>query len=235
MISSINKILFLDIETVPNVYSFDELDERGKLLWEKKSQYLQINDTSPQEVYQQKAAIFAEFSKVICIGIGIIQIKEDGNKLYVKLLSNDNEEELLSSLTHLLEMQFSDYFLCAHNGKEFDFPFLARRMLINNMNIPKALDSRGKKPWEISHIDTMELWKFGDYKHFTSLDLMTYIFNIPSPKENISGEDVASFYYEKKDKEKIFKYCQKDIVALVQIYLKMIKEPLIKEQNIFFK
>ena len=124
--------------------------------------------------------------------------------------------------------------LCAHNGKEFDFPYLCRRMLVNGIKIPKILQIMGKKPWEINHIDTLEFWKFGDYKHYTSLELLTEIFGIPSPKDDIKGSDVARVYWEEKDLNRIAKYCQKDVLALVQLFLRFKGESLLKEDDMIF-
>jgi DNA polymerase elongation subunit (family B) len=122
--------------------------------------------------------------------------------------------------------------LCAHNGKEFDFPYLSRRMLVNSITLPSLLHLSGAKKWEVPHLDTMEMWKFGDYKHYTSLDLLLALFNIPSSKSEMDGSKVNGVYYQEKDLKKIATYCVSDVVAIAQLYLKMKNLPLIEERNI---
>lgn len=225
-----SNILFLDIETVPAVYKYEELSERMKYFWDKKAAQLAKNESDTPESLYDKAAIFAEFGKIICISTGTIS----NNVATIKSFFSHDEKELLTSFSNYLNsVQKSEIrLLCAHNGKEFDFPWLCRRMLVNGLNIPEILNIQGKKPWEISHIDTMELWKFGDYKSFTSLDLLSEIFEIPTPKDDINGADVARVYYEEKDLVRIVKYCQKDVIALIQLFRKLQNLPLISEVNV---
>ena len=183
----IGKVLFLDIETVPQHYDYNDLSERGKELWAKKTKYQQERDgLSPEEIYD-RSGIYAEFAKVACISVGFITQKGGEEHIRMKSFADFDEKKLLQEFCNLLNSHFdhSSFMLCAHNGKEFDFPFLGRRLLINGLPLPKMLDIAGKKPWEIQHLDTMELWKFGDYKHYTSLELLTYIFDIPTPKDDI--------------------------------------------------
>ena len=229
-----SKVLFLDIETVPLAYSFNELDERSKFLWDKKTKYIQEKEEENAEGVYPKAGIYAEFGKVICISVGFVLQKDGEKQIRIKSFSSDSETKLLHEFADLLNSHYnSDQFLlCAHNGKEFDIPFLARRFLINGLKLPHLLDVAGKKPWEIKQIDTMELWKFGDFKHYTSLDLLTHIFNIPTPKDDIDGSQVAKVYYEDKDLERIIKYCEKDVVATIQLLRKYKGEPLIDEEFI---
>ena len=237
----LEKILFLDIETAPLHYDFDEMDERGKELWEKKSRFLQTEEKKAKDIYEEKAGIFSEFSKVVCISLGVITNKNadgettDKRHLFLKSLKDNDEKELLNGFRELLDSSFQSFFLCAHNGKEFDYPFLCRRLLINGITLPSLLDIAGKKPWEITHLDTMELWKFGDYKNYTSLDLLAYSLKVPSPKTVISGEDVSRVYHKEKDLEKIVIYCEKDVLALTQVYLRMRRESLIEEENVILK
>ena len=136
---------------------------------------------------------------------------------------------MLKDFKNLLETHFNktQHVLCAHNGKEFDFPYIARRMIINRIDIPFKLDLFGKKPWEVPHLDTLELWKFGDYKHFTSLKLMTHILGIPSPKDDIDGSEVRKVYYEEKDIDRIIRYCEKDTVAVAQVFLRLRNEEIL--------
>ncbi len=229
-----NKILFIDIETVPEKAKHSELSDIMKKLWEKKSEYFRKEQTA-EEVYQ-KAGIYAEFGKIVCISTGFIALKKDGQKIIrIKSFYGDNEKKLLTEFKQLLERAYNsaNKFLCAHNGKEFDFPYTARRMLINGIKLPKILDLAGKKPWEIKHLDTLELWKFGDYKNYTSLEILTTIFNIPTPKDDIDGSMVASVYWEEKDLDRIVTYCEKDVVAIIQLYFKYKCKNLIPEDNIF--
>jgi 3'-5' exonuclease len=226
-------ILFLDIETVPQYENLNELPEKFKTLWDKKAAKIAIENESPDEVYQ-KAGIYAEFGKIICISVGLIVDK--GGKLYfrVKSFAGENEAKLLTDFADMLSKFSSkpNANLCAHNGKEFDFPFIARRMLINGIRIPQILNVAGKKPWEVKFLDTMELWKFGDYKHYTSLNLLTYIFNIPTPKDDIDGSQVAGVYYKEKNLERIVKYCEKDALAVAQLYLRYCNLPIIEPENL---
>ena len=229
----IKDVLFLDIETVPLYSTFREQPESLKNLWEKKSSYFRKPDERAEDVYQ-RAGIYSEFGKIICISVGIIHVKNDDRFLRLKSFAGDDEKKILSDFSEMLEELNSrrKISLCAHNGKEFDFPYIARRILINNLKLPPLLDIAGKKPWETCLLDTMELWKFGDYKHYTSLDLLTTIFNIPSPKDKIDGSMVAGLYWEEKDIESIVTYCQKDVVAIAQLMLRYRNEELIGEENI---
>lgn len=229
----IEHVLFLDIETVPEVNDYSELDEAKQHLWDVKSNYMQKGELSAEDVYE-KAGIMAEFGKIVCISVGFIKNQQDGKQLRLKSFYGHDEKELLSGFTDLLNNYYnsSRHLLCAHNGKEFDFPYIARRILINRLELPGILDIAGKKPWEINHLDTMELWKFGDYKHYTSLALLTHIFDIPTPKDDISGADVRRVYWEEDNLERIATYCEKDVAATVQLFLRYKGDALIPEERI---
>ncbi len=229
----VNKIIFLDVETVPIVYNFKELNEETADLWNRKSKYIQKSqEVSVEEAYQ-KAGIYAEFGKIICISVGYILDEKKGRKLRVKSFYGDDEKEILTKFNSLLNKTLKDnYILCAHNGKEFDFPFLGRRNLINGLKLPSQLALAGKKPWEVPHLDTMDLWRFGDYKNYTSLNLLAHVFNIPSPKVDLDGSKVAYTYYEEKDLEKIKTYCQGDVVTIAQLILKYKGEEMIDKEMI---
>jgi hypothetical protein len=233
----LEKILFLDIETAPQTYKFSDLDESKKKLFESKTRFLQNEDKSFEMLYGEKSSIFAEFGKIICISVGYVHNSSSGlNQIRLKSFYSDNEKSLLIEFSELLSNRYNSpyHILCGHNAKEFDFPYICRRMLVNGLKLPAILDIAGKKPWEISHLDTMELWKFGDYKSFTSLPLLCNIFNIPTPKDDISGSDVARVYYEENDLERIKVYCEKDVVALIQVFMKMKGDALINENEIHF-
>lgn len=229
-----SKIIFIDIETVPVIYNYPDLDEKGKELWDKKTRFLQERDGVDGHALYEKAGIYSEFAKVACISIGMITQKGGEPTLRLKSFANIDEKKLLQEFIDLMSSRFSSpsYILCAHNGKEFDYPFLSRRILINGLKLPNLLDIAGKKPWEINHLDTMELWKFGDYKHYTSLELLTYVFDIPTPKNDIDGSQVAKVFYEENDLDRIIVYCEKDVVATVQLLLRYTGRPLITDDCI---
>ncbi len=229
----LSQFLFLDIETVPGIYRFDDLDQTKKKLFEKKVQYRLNDDTTVEDLYGQ-AGIWAEFGKIIVISAGFF-VKDDGSEFRLKSFASDDEVQLLKDFAALLNTKYfqrKDLKLCAHNGKEFDFPYIARRMIINRIPLPSQLSMHGKKPWETPFCDTMELWRFGDYKHHTSLELLTHILGIPSPKQDIEGKDVARVYYEEKDLERIKKYCENDVIAVARILQRYMGKELLKDEQI---
>ncbi len=228
-----DNILFLDIETVPLYALPDEVPEPFKRLWDKKSSYFRKENETPAEVYH-KAGIYAEFGKIICISTGMLGYRNQNPCFRIVSFSGDREGDLLTGFKALLDKVSlrREVLLCAHNGKEFDFPFLARRFLVNGLELPEILDTSGKRPWETRHLDTMELWKFGDHKHFTSLELLTALFNIPSPKTDIDGNMVAEVYYQQKDLPRIVAYCQRDVIAIAQLIRRFKGEPLLAPEQI---
>lgn len=227
----LNNIFLLDIETVPQYENFDELPGHLQILWEQKSQYQCKSGQTAAEFYES-AGIWSEFGKIVCISIGFFHLEENHIHLRVRSFAAHDEELLLLQFINLLNAQSSNLQLCAHNGKEFDFPYLCRRMLINGLQIPKILQLSGKKPWEINHIDTLELWKFGDHKHFTSLNLLAAIFNLPTPKNDIDGSKVRQVYYQEKNLKRIANYCEKDVITLAQVLLRFKGLPIIPPENI---
>ena len=236
MLKNINysKILFFDIETVPQTFDYNELDERGQGLWDRKTRFIQERENLNAEEVYEKAGIYAEFGKVVCISLGFVLQKQGETQIRIKSIANEDEITLLQEFLDLLNSYYNspDFLFCAHNGKEFDIPFLCRRILINNLKIPYMLNVSGKKPWEIKHLDTMELWKFGDYKNYTSLDLLTYIFKIPTPKDDMDGSQVAKVFYQDKDLDRIIHYCEKDVVATIQLFRKYQGDLLVEEEFI---
>lgn len=234
MIDRINleHILFLDIETVPQHAHFNELDSTTQLLYEQKTKYQRRDEFTAQEFYD-RAGIWAEFGKIICISTGYFTMKGDLRKFRVTSFHGE-EGSILKEFKTLLETHFNrpQHVLCAHNGKEFDFLYIARRMIIHGITLPFKLNLFGKKPWEVPHLDTLELWKFGDYKTFTSLKLMAHVLGIPSPKDDIDGSQVYDVYYKEKDIDRIIIYCEKDTVTVAQIVLKLRNEPLLEEDEI---
>jgi 3'-5' exonuclease len=228
----LENVLFLDIETVPEFENFSYLDETKKELFDLKTQYQRKDEYTAEEFYD-RAGIWAEFGKIICISVGYFTFKNDVRHFRVTTFFGD-EIKILKDFSNLLNNHFGQpqHVLCGHNAKEFDFPFIARRMIINGVTIPQKLNLFGKKPWEVPHLDTLELWKFGDYKHYTSLKLLTNVLGIPSPKDDIDGSEVAKVYYSEKNIDRIITYCEKDVVAVAQIILRLRGEDLLIEEEV---
>ncbi len=222
-------VLFLDIETVPGNADFDTLPEKMQKLWTKKAALIGRNepDLTPAELYS-RAGIYAEFGKIVCISCGFVS----GHGFRVRSYYSDEERLLLTDFASLLNRSYTGqrYLLCGHNSKEFDIPYIARRMLVNGLKLPEILNVAGKKPWEVRHLDTMDLWKFGDYKHYTSLELLAAIFDIPTPKDDIDGSQVGEVYWKEKDLERIAKYCEKDVLTTAQLLRRYLGLPLIKPE-----
>ncbi len=225
-------ILFLDIETVPEEPEFQNLDDEKQALWEHKSKYQRKEEYTAEEFYD-RAGIWAEFGKIICVSVGYFNFKGDNRNFRVTTFYGD-EANLLKEFKNLLEGHFSNpkHLLCGHNGKEFDFPYIARRMLIHGIDLPYKLNLFGKKPWEVPHLDTLELWKFGDYKHYTSLKLMANVLGIPSPKEDIDGSMVRDVYYEENNLDRIVTYCELDVITTAQVFLRLRNDELLEEHEI---
>lgn len=234
----LGNILFLDIETVSQQPRFEDLPDGWKSLWNRKAELLLRNkeQETPESIYG-RSAIYAEFGKIVCISCGVLQGLAAERKIILKSFYNDDEKQLLLAFTGMLNSWNTGgpKYLCAHNGKEFDFPYMCRRMVVHNIHIPPLLHLTGKKPWEVNHLDTMELWKFGDFKSYTSLNLLAFTLGVPTPKDDIDGSMVGETYWKEKDMERIVTYCQKDVVTVAQIYLRMQQEPLIVNENIEIK
>jgi len=228
---NLEHILFLDIETVPETELFEELTDQKKELWDQKSRYQRKEEFTAEEFYE-RAGIWAEFGKIVCISVGYFNFKGDIRSFRTTSFHGE-ESILLKEFKNLLNTHFNQtkHLLCGHNAKEFDFPYIARRMLIHGIELPYKLNLFGKKPWEIPHLDTMELWKFGDYKHFTSLKLLAHIFGIPSPKDDIDGSQVREVYYVEKNIDRIITYCEKDVVTTAQVFLKLRGDELLTEEE----
>lgn len=227
----LHTILVLDIETVPQYKTFDEVPELFKELWDKKTIYQRKNGETADEFYP-RAGIWAEFGKIVCISVGMFNAQGGELNFRVKSFYGHDECDILTQFIALLAKQSSSLILCAHNGKEFDFPYLSRRTLINQLCIPAQLRISGKKPWEVAHLDTMDLWKFGDYKNYTSLNLLAAVFNIPTPKDDIDGSEVNSVYWQENDLERIKTYCQKDVITTAQLLLRFKSLPILTPEQI---
>jgi DNA polymerase elongation subunit (family B) len=232
----LEEILFLDIETVPQEKSFGKLDEELQQLWTDKSRYSREKSGNSVEESYSEAGIYAEFGKIICISVGYFSTQLQERVFRVTSFYGHDEFKLLADFSELLETRTNHPFrlLCAHNGKEFDFQYLCRRMLIHRIKLPVLLDIAGKKPWEIAHIDTMELWKFGDYKNYTSIKVLAKIFGIPTPKDDIDGSQVRSVYYDLEDLDRIEVYCKKDVVTVARLLQCYRGEEAVKDDRIVY-
>ena len=240
---SFKDILFIDIETVSQYETYNHLPDDWKELWDHKAKTLtRYSETDSTELLYERAGIYAEFGKIICISCGCLSGTGENKRLKIKSFYGDDEAVLLQEFVEMLDkwiglekrspFEKNIRCICAHNGKEFDFPYLCRRLIINSMSLPNCLDIRGKKPWEIPHLDTLELWKFGDIKNYTSLKLLAHILNIPSPKDDMDGSMVNNVYWVKKDLDRIVSYCQKDVLTLANVYLRMHCEQMVHPENV---
>lgn len=246
MIDSIDigQVLFLDIETVSGKASFEKLNDAMKALWTTKAHQIKRRKDDPMteeevaDVYEEMAGIYAEYGKIVCISVGIVKRDKETDDLVIRLKSfaSENERELLHDFSNLLLKHFNNttrQFLCGHNIREFDVPYICRRMVINQMALPGMLQVAGKKPWETKHLlDTMELWKFGDYKSYTSLKLLAAILDFPSPKDDIDGGKVGQVYWQDQDLDRISFYCEKDVLATAQLFLKYQRKPILEGEQV---
>jgi DNA polymerase elongation subunit (family B) len=234
MNADLKDILFLDIETVGCASDYAHLGERLKAQWARKASFFKrVGDQTDEDLFHEKAGIYAEFGKIVVIAMGKYTEGENGELgIRTKYFADHDEAKLLSEFREAVEKMGPAVRLCAHNGKEFDFPYMCRRMLVNGIQLPSVLNMSGKKPWEINHLDTLELWKFGDYKHYTSLDLLATIFNIPTSKGVMDGSMVSKVYYQEGDLKKIAEYCVGDVLAIAQLYLKFKGMSIVESTNI---
>ena len=230
------ELLFFDIETVPAQPAFAQLDEPMRELWAHKAQQLTKGERSPEEYYE-RAGIYAEFGKIVCVSLGVLYKKgEERYGIRLKSICHENERVLLEELNHLLEnkMNGKQRCLCGHNIREFDIPYLCRRMLVNDLCIPKLVDCTGLKPWEVPHLDTLHLWRFGDSRSYVSLNLLAALFRIPSPKGDIDGSEVGRVFYEEQDLNRISRYCQQDVLTVAQLLLRFKSLPLLRPEDITY-
>jgi DNA polymerase elongation subunit (family B) len=225
-------ILFIDIETVPQVQNFTDLPEKEQSLWQHKASFLTRNEETAEEIYA-RAGIYAEFGKIIVVSLGWMYGSEEIRKLRVTTIANKNEVELLSELIEILQkVDDTNSVICGHNIKEFDIPYICRRILVNGLKLPSILDVSSMKPWQTPYLDTLEMWKFGDRKHYTKLDLLAHIFDLPTSKDDIDGSQVYEVYYNEGNLDRIAEYCEKDVVLTCQLYLKMKGQPILQEEQI---
>jgi hypothetical protein len=236
---NIYDLIFIDIETVPGQASHAQLSDAMKELWASKYLFFKGENDTSEEGYLKRAGVFAEFAKIICISIGYFKTDKQTNRrtFRIKSFSGDDEKMLLTEFTQLISTGFDPtrFHFCGHNIREFDIPFICRRLLVNRIEFPDMLDLSGKKPWEIADVDTLQLWKFGDYKHYTSLKLLCEILNVPTPKDGIDGQDVCRVYWQENGLDQIVSYCQKDIIAVARLLLRFKNDttPLGNEDVVF--
>jgi len=225
-----DQVIFVDIETVPAFPDFKSVPKIFQALWERKISNSYRDEILPDDMHYNRAGIYAEFGKIACIIAGVLH--NDGKEIHLKSYYGLNEKDFLIDFAKMLVGLNPDKLLCAHNGKEFDFPFLARRMLINRISLPKILDTAGRKPWEVNHLDTMDLWKFGDYKSYTSINLLAAVFGIPTPKDDIDGSDVHRVFWQENDLERIVTYCRKDVITLARLFQCFKNQEMVKDENV---
>ncbi len=235
----IDDVLFIDIETVPNRAKYQELGSYEQELWEEKRGRIRAENESKEDFYFNNAAILAEFGKIICISVGTFSSNGLFQEFELISFYGDDERKLLADFSQFLQTQLRqkrNLSLCGHNIREFDVPYICRRMLINTMKLPDYFEAlQNKKPWEAGLLDSMDWWKFGDYKNYISLKLLAFCLGIPSPKDDISGKDVGNVYWKEKGLERIKTYCQKDVLTVAQILLKLKGLSLISDNNIKYK
>ncbi|HMZ45671.1 MAG TPA: ribonuclease H-like domain-containing protein [Chitinophagaceae bacterium] len=230
-------LLIIDIETVPIVESFNELSKEWQTLWwDKVSNSLPPNCT-PEESWNRKAGILAEFGKIICISTAYFYENENRNQcLKIKSIYGHNEVDVLNQFILLCSKMYKhnkNFIYCGHNIKEFDIPYICRRLMINNLPIPEYLWLHDRKPWDVNMFDTLNWWKFGDNKNYISLHLLASVLNIPTSKSDIDGSKVQEVYYKEKNLQRIVEYCQKDVVVCANIVLKYKGIPLLSNESIF--
>lgn len=222
-----HKTLIIDIETVPLSYDWNMLPETLRNHWLHKMSFLPLSEEEkmdPEAVFRERAGIYSEFGKIVCIGMGYVSKQEGTETIRLKSIHNDDERELLlafcRTIGHFRE-QHKEVIFCGHNIKEFDIPYICRRMLINGIPLPECLDLGGLKPWQVTHQDTLELWRFGDYKSYVSLDLLAHVLDVPSSKSDIDGSGVAAAYWQDNDIDRISRYCLRDVYTTAMVYMKL--------------
>ena len=231
----IDSLLFIDIETVSQHPDFNDVPATWQDLWAEKVTRILPEEETPESFYPKRAAIMAEFGKIICISAGYIKMENGAMQLRVKSFYGEDEKELLQQVIASFDQwqrNKKGIAFCGHNIKEFDIPYVCRRLLVNGMSVPNYLDFMSMKPWETNIVDTMALWKFGDFKNYTTLKLMAACLGVPSPKDDIDGSMVGDVYWKEKDLKRISGYCQKDVVTVAQLVLRIKNQPLLQEDQI---
>jgi hypothetical protein len=230
-------LLLIDIETVPLQHSFGDLSPKMQTLWSKKSALIDAENPEPSSTFEQRAGIYAEFGKIVCIGLGYFVNVKGSYTLKIKSIASHEEKAILEEFKLVCNKFFksSEKQFCGHNIREFDIPYICRRSFINQISLPDVLsDLQYKKPWENPMLDTLQFWKFGEYKNFTSVDLLSTVLAIESPKGDIDGSDVARVYWQENDLDRIVTYCNRDIVTVGQILMRLNGMNLLNEDEITY-
>lgn len=232
---TLENLLILDIETVPGVAGFQDLSPAFQELWLDKFTKIAPDSEEVVEGYTNRSSIYAEFGKIICISAGYFYEKAGKKNIRIKSFAGHDEAGLISDFFAAIQQfaaRIPQLTFSGHHIREFDIPYICRRAIINNLALPDQLVFYGKKPWEINLLDTMHLWRFGDYKHYISLKLLAGILGVPTPKDDIDGSQVATVYWEEKNLERIVTYCQKDVLTVAQVLLRFKGMPLLDNENI---
>lgn len=231
----LENLLFLDIETVPAEQTFKTLSNHMQGLWSEKFTKIEPDSEDAAQGFQNRAGIYAEFGKIVCISAGYFYEASGQKKFRIKSFFQEEEAALIKSFletTNQFARKIPGFLFCGHNIKEFDIPYICRRAIVNGLDLPEQLHLYGKKPWEVNMLDTLHLWRFGDHKNYTSLDLMATVLNVPTPKDDIDGSKVAEVYWQQRDLSRIATYCQKDVLTVAQLLLRFKQLPLLTEENI---
>lgn len=232
----LNELLVIDIETVPQLPAFSDLSENWQELWQDKVAKTMPDDVSPEESYRKRAGILAEFGKIICISTAVFSYNDMKiSGLRVKSVSGDDERAVLEGFVEICNKMYArnrNFQFAGHNIREFDIPYICRRMIINGMLLPEYLQLNDRKPWEVRMMDTLSWWKFGDYKHYTSLHLMANVLGIPTSKTDMDGSMVQDVYYKERDLQRIVDYCQRDVVVTANIILRFQQLPMLREEDV---
>lgn len=234
----LENLLVIDVETAPVEPKLESLPKAMQVAWESKASKHRKEDVAPQDYFFERAAIFAEFGRIVCISVGyFLKDNESTDKLNFRIKSFSGREErpILDGFMELLNhphFNKPEIGLAGHNIKEFDVPYICRRALVNGLTLPRILDISGRKPWETNFVDTMNLWKFGDYKNYTSLALLTSLFGLPTPKDDIDGSEVGAVFWHEDDVDRITRYCQKDVLAVAQLLLRFKGMPVLDNEDV---
>ena len=231
----LDNLFVLDIETVSAVQGWEKMEEGWKKLWADKIGKQLPEGETPESFYPKRAAILAEFGKIICISAGYFRPKQGQNCFRVKSYAGHHEAELLKSFLHdagQWQAARKQAAFAGHNIKEFDIPYICRRLVINGIPIPAWLDFQAMKPWETNLVDTMQLWRFGDFKSYTSLNLLAACLGVPSPKDDMDGSKVGEVYWQHNNLARIVEYCQKDVITVAQVLLRFRNLPLLQDEEV---
>ena len=231
----LHKLFIVDIETVPQSPDYTMLSNEWKGRWRQKIAKTIPESTTPEDSYRQRAGILAEFGKIVCISIGCFHENNGEQNFLIKSVYGDDEKTLLQSFIKAGDKfckNKSGFAFAGHNIREFDIPYICRRLLINRLTLPHYLCLHDKKPWEVEMFDTLHWWKFGDHKNYITLDLLAGVMNVPTSKGDIDGSMVQDVYYKEKNIHRIVEYCQRDIEVVANLLLRFNNMPLLKRENI---